>query len=374
MAEAMCGPSNALQQFKQQTDVDRTLQQDRLTSRHSPAQGFRSPNPHAGLLDPEFEAFQAGVEPALLNHLQPFQRPLDFSGSSQAPSWANDFQRLAISPAPAVTQQPRPWQTGAADTSKWAQGFRDQAFQSTQRAQSSSPSPQAFQQRARYGLTGFQSTFAQPSYIQPSYASEAQVKGKEPAVDQFDEAAFARAFDQAHEDMAVDTDTTVGPGTDTSFTVHQGPLDNFDFDAFLNQSRDELDRQFPADDMLHSSHTEHAPEQVLTAEEQQVDQQKQEDDALAATAQELLQKVEHNQSDKFKNSQFLGLMRKLRDREVRVEGDKMVETAATTVSHIHSTIASLQTAFPIHPSRCTMCKVPGCDESSHEFDHWESPY
>merc|ERR1712072_961611 len=58
----------------------------------------------------------------------------------------------------------------------------------------------------------------------------------------------------------------------------------------------------------------------------------QDDDALAATAEELLNKVEHNKTDKFKNSQFLGLMRKLRDREVKVEGDQMVETTVSQPS------------------------------------------
>lgn len=38
MADALCGPSNALQNLQKHTSVDRTLQQDRLTSRQSPSQ------------------------------------------------------------------------------------------------------------------------------------------------------------------------------------------------------------------------------------------------------------------------------------------------------------------------------------------------
>jgi|SRR5690242_3817442 len=49
------------------------------------------------------------------------------------------------------------------------------------------------------------------------------------------------------------------------------------------------------------------------------------DDEMAATAGRLLDRVADNTSEKFQNSQFLELMRRLRDREVRVEGDKMVE-------------------------------------------------
>lgn len=64
--------------------------------------------------------------------------------------------------------------------------------------------------------------------------------------------------------------------------------------------------------------------------EQQPEQKKEqpkvdENDEMAATAGRLLERVADNTSEKFQNSQFLELMRRLRDREVRVDGDKMVE-------------------------------------------------
>ena len=48
-------------------------------------------------------------------------------------------------------------------------------------------------------------------------------------------------------------------------------------------------------------------------------------DALAATAGQLLDSVKLDSSEKFQQSNFLALMRKLRDHEVVVEGDNMVE-------------------------------------------------
>ena len=45
-------------------------------------------------------------------------------------------------------------------------------------------------------------------------------------------------------------------------------------------------------------------------------------DELAKTAGQLLDSVSHDQSQKFKESNFLALMRRIRDREVRVEGDQ----------------------------------------------------
>lgn len=50
-------------------------------------------------------------------------------------------------------------------------------------------------------------------------------------------------------------------------------------------------------------------------------------DDLANTARELLTRVSDNTSEKFAKSSFLALMRQLRDGEVKVEGEKMVETA-----------------------------------------------
>jgi hypothetical protein len=55
---------------------------------------------------------------------------------------------------------------------------------------------------------------------------------------------------------------------------------------------------------------------------------KTDDDEMADTAGRLLERVADNTSAKFQNSQFLSLMRKLRDREVKVEGDKMVDVSA----------------------------------------------
>lgn len=56
-------------------------------------------------------------------------------------------------------------------------------------------------------------------------------------------------------------------------------------------------------------------------------------DELAKTAGQLLDNVKHDQSKKFQQSSFLSLMRQIRDREVHVEGDKLVDVS---LSHSHS--------------------------------------
>lgn len=55
-------------------------------------------------------------------------------------------------------------------------------------------------------------------------------------------------------------------------------------------------------------------------------------DELARTAGLLLDQVSGEQNPKFLNSQFLGLMRQLRDRTVVLDGDKMVENTGTSSS------------------------------------------
>lgn len=151
-------------------------------------------------------------------------------------------------------------------------------------------------------------------------------------------------------------------------------LDRYNFDSLLNDP--------VAEEMLR--------------EDQQVPDQQQDDiraqnndDALAATAEELLQKVSNNTTDKFRNSQFLGLMRRLRDREVKVEGDKMVEVESTTVRpsplHKHHPVHSLapDSAYASGSPSPVARRSPRPEFDSHiefgwseehEFDHWESPY
>jgi hypothetical protein len=396
MSDAACGPSNSLQQFKQQTQVDRTLQQDRLTGRQHPAQGFRSIDPNAGLLDPEFEAFQAGLPPPDFQSYQPHhQGPPPFQQAfpepSQGPSWAGDFQRMSIASPPPMQQHQH---YVGPSTSNWAQDFRSNVAQSAPRAQNSSPSPFAFQQRARYGMGGgFQSNFAQPAY-----APAVQSKGKEAVTEQFDEAAFERAFDMAKEDMMVDETTTsvfesasVQQRDEAASLVKESQMSQESHQ--LNQN-DLLDNQHDLHQGLDiglDMNSQYFPDETLAQEQKDSDQNtRDDDDALAATAQELLEKVEHNQTDKFRNSQFLGLMRKLRDREVKVEGDKMVETVSATQIHPKRTLtpdsgydsgantplaSTFNTSSTSTPHNPTICKTPQCDVlQDHRWDHWESPY
>lgn len=52
-------------------------------------------------------------------------------------------------------------------------------------------------------------------------------------------------------------------------------------------------------------------------------------DELARTAGQLLESVSHDQSQKFRESNFLALMRRIRDREVHIEGDEFREVSTS---------------------------------------------
>ncbi|GAM88466.1 hypothetical protein ANO11243_064990 [Dothideomycetidae sp. 11243] len=309
MADAYCGPSNALQNFQKHSSVDRTLQQDRVTSRRSPLENFRSAEPNAGVLDPEFEAFQAS-QPGPL----PFAEPagLSFHQSLNQRDWASDFQRLQLSPTPLQNQYaPAPLQAQHAPAAQ----FSHMSTASTNHAPMQSRTP--FQFQTQYGGFGGYGGLEQVMMRNntPIQASQAPVALNDASYDE----AFARAFDAAQEEIfsqenASSTDHLQEGmqdtlGRDLSSTMEQEIEQTFDLnDADLLRTR---------------------PLESATIEQHDDIKQQDDNDDLARTASELLDKVRHDQSEKFQNSAFLGLMRRLRDREVKVDGDKMVEVGVT---------------------------------------------
>ena len=136
-------------------------------------------------------------------------------------------------------------------------------------------------------------------------------------VDQFDEEAFARAFDAAQEEMLSQEAAVSQRDMQQETRLGEEELDDVMADGrpMMDITDADLLRRIPTNEM------EEAIEQQQAAD----------NDDLARTASELLDKVQNNQTEKFQNSAFLGLMRRLRDHEVKVEGDKMVEVSVLYV-------------------------------------------
>ncbi|KAI9367960.1 hypothetical protein BJX61DRAFT_537640 [Aspergillus egyptiacus] len=315
MSDAMCGPSNALQNFQKHTSVDRTLQQDRLVSRQSPSQGFRSQNHTDGVLDPEFAAFESNnLTRAPLPHVQHaghFVAPaphMPIAHPAEASNWANDFQNLQISgPLQPAQFQPGP---STAPMSGSQQSWHDEFVRQQQQPHTPVQQNQPFGLGQRF----------QPSFM-PSYGMQASPVGaftpaqetmanQASAVDAFDESAFEAAFEQAKSDMASQHEMSVAEThASDSQNKAQGDL------------AETVAPQIPAETIRIGSDTipQSDKENPLAAAD--------EADELARTAGQLLNSVSHETNQKFRESNFLALMRRIRDREVQIEGDEFRETA-----------------------------------------------
>ncbi|KAJ5570395.1 uncharacterized protein N7459_009825 [Penicillium hispanicum] len=303
MSDALCGPSNALQNFQKHASVDRTLQQDRLTSRQPPVQGFRSQSAHDGILDPEFAAFEANLGGPALPDPQPlaqFGAPAQPSGAAHvASSWASDFQNLHISGPPAPQLQ-RPHMASARN------GWRNEFF-SQQQQRAPMQHAEIHQSAAN---NGFQPAFA-PSHLMSNvsmgtHQPPLEMRSENPApMEQFDESAFEAAFEQARADLE------------------------------LQRAEASVEAEQPLPETNHIQPAESVHETIRIGSDLIPETDKQDTqawgrdaDALAQTAGQLLNNVQHDQSDKFQQSNFLALMRRIRDREVEVEGDEFREVSS----------------------------------------------
>lgn len=307
MADAVCGPSNPLQNLQKHTSADRTLQQDRLVNRQSPAQGFRSQNPNPGALDAEFEAFEHGFT----NQSHPeFQQPGPFMAPSHAPQqpfsanaadWAADFQKLQLSgPAPMPQQQFQP-----AASQGWQSEFLRQEKMISQQQQAQ----QRFQHINR-AFPSSQLNYQTPLGMAPTGQNALQNK-PQTKPETFDESAFEAAFNQAEQEMKRQMETqerTQSQPEEETSEVKERSTD-------ATQRRPSAAEQIRIGSDLIDNKTEDGKPR------------RDDPDELARTAGQLLDSVSHDQSQKFKESQFLALMRRIRDREVQLEGDEFREVS-----------------------------------------------
>ncbi|CAD6441524.1 7facf1ac-f920-491b-a552-7b1c9d017295 [Sclerotinia trifoliorum] len=329
MADNLCGPSNALQNFQKHSNVDRTLQQDRLVGRASPSQGFRtSSGPNAGQLDAEFAAFQAGHQsfspsPSIQNfsprHFQTsspqsFQNPPPQFAAGQG--WATDFQNMSISGPQAQFQQQGLHQTNQSQMGGgWHQEFAQSYGGSGSIAQGKQPvMSMNGPSMMNHGYNPMPRVLMQQNQLISTRQSSVENN------EAFDDAAFARAFDEAasaEKERAREQEQELEitrAQQETAIVSEQANADQkAEFD--LDRAESDLLNQAPL-----GADTIQDPAAATLEENTHAT------DALSRTAGELLSNVSDNQSDKFQNSQFLQLMRQFRDKEVTVEGDQVVGT------------------------------------------------
>ncbi|DAA73711.1 TPA_exp: Uncharacterized protein A8136_4145 [Trichophyton benhamiae CBS 112371] len=293
MADALCGPSNALQNFQKHASVDRTLQQDRISTRQSPAQGFRSNTSSQGQLDAAFNAFEAGHSAPLLdqpNNINTFlPPPPQFAPQPAADvsSWATDFQNLHI----AGPQLQQPLHQTKVDTPTFQANLAGRHHEPARGVQQT-PQSSMFQGSMGYrpGMGMLSNPgFARPDNYTPATSESLQSQSKPAEV--FDDSAFEAAFAEARAEIE------------------------------LQESARQQENLEPTPEV-----PERAPLETIRIGSDNIPAQLKEgmneSDELSKTAGELLDRVSHDQSQKFKQSNFLALMRQLRDREIVVDGDE----------------------------------------------------
>lgn len=351
-------------------------------------QGFRTPNPNAGILDAEYEAFVAG-EP-VLEPLDPphawehRQAPAVQLGilHQEAPDWAMDFQNLHVDQtqvtpipstqfrqqAPLQRSSPGPWQHD------FMQNHQPQSFRSSQYQQSS----------LGHATTGYAMSAQQfGPYNQQYNTPELAQQSENRLIESFDEEAFGKAFDQANLRLqyASDAGATFDLNRFSEETiddilrecyiaayeiksiedvpaVNQEQMNSLDFHAktgwiknLHSRLKDRHDYTSISERLarLQNPHNKSASQEVNNVPKEKIDyrigsdmildeslqrqgesSEAREADELAKTAGQLLENVKHDQSTKFQESNFLSLMRQLRDKEVKVKGDTIVNVSTNT--------------------------------------------
>lgn len=236
-----------------------------------------------------------------------FTDPSLISPPASSSTWASDFANAHLDRDSAPLRQKSLSNDKEtlrnAPPSGWHQDFL--------RQQSSMQGPWSFHSRTPFGQNEFNrpstlTRFPQPLDSHPPTTLQKQPGGEVDEI--FDESAFERAFDAVNLELHESENATQqdANANDT------GPVaSSFDFMA-------PVEYRIGSDRIADES------------SEQKTDNGNGDDaDDLARTAGQLLENVKHDQSSKFQKSSFLALMRQLRDKEVKVDGDKFVDVSPT---------------------------------------------
>ncbi|KZT08362.1 TPR-like protein [Laetiporus sulphureus 93-53] len=288
---ADCGPSNPLQGLSKRFDQDRGIQQDHFG---------------AGRAGSSKETFRSQYSAAAGSSQDAAQF---FSSSQTSPSLlagpsAFDFSALHASLPPPHLQSPVPSPQTHTPLSPaaWATDFLQQPAKQSSASQLSLG---ALAQRSSVDLAQESVTHVQPQQFTPG--------------------GFSQSFRPWNSmSMGYNVGTLsptsmmpLGMTTQVQAAGHKADAIQWEqvfesHEAALNASETVV-QEAPATEQANNT----SPQNVG-------------DDELARTAGRLMETVRSEQNPKFKNSQFMGLMRQLRDGEVVVEGDKMVPKDPTS--------------------------------------------
>ncbi|KAK3381467.1 hypothetical protein B0H63DRAFT_205956 [Podospora didyma] len=353
MADNMCGPSSGAKSFLEHTDRDRSRHQDRLAhnGNSSAGESFRSQATQGAIHDMGFQAAQAQhmmphpeafhAQPPLSHmammgfaagahgspmtgapihappvaHFQQAGHAPQVNGNSQ--DWVNQFSGLhhnAASPANQSISQP----------------FKPPPFAGHQGVPMASHLGMPMMGQS---LPMYAPTFHNAGPVGTPYVAQAGIFSNHAATVDDDE-AFANVFGAYAE--AYETSTTESAAKKQEPGLAD-PREGYDFApeiVALWEKERQLDEDFiAAQDEWMAEHGPNAVERMAEnletthlnpepAVEQPV---RREDKDLARAAFDIVSSVSNNNSDKFKNSAFFELMRRIGNSEIVVEGPNLVD-------------------------------------------------
>ncbi|KAK4054253.1 hypothetical protein OIV83_001279 [Microbotryomycetes sp. JL201] len=308
-----CGPVNPLAQLSKAYSSDRGVQQDHFGPQAGSSRtGFRQDAGGSAAMPDEAQQFyrQQQQQPIQPFDMTPLNRALTPStGESAPPAWAQAFARQGMGPVPTSSQAEQemfkrafaPPAATSTSQPQWAGDFQRMAHHTQQHQQ-----PQQ-QQTASQHHSGMHAT------------GQARLFGAGFGGGQF--SAMSRP-DAMHPMHAEPMQTSIQPFQDHAMTTREQ-----DWESIFKQQETSTSEPMVVQGEAETVTRPKSP--VLSPDDAR--------DLLARTAGALLDTVrsseeqkskednERSAQDKFANSSFLDLMRKLRDGEVAVEGDKMVE-------------------------------------------------
>ncbi|KAI1203733.1 hypothetical protein F5X97DRAFT_281840 [Nemania serpens] len=302
MADASCGPSNAFKGLARHVEQDRSHQQDRVApgSQH-PTQNFRSTPLNTGLTD-QFSAFQQQTA-ALPQHPTPNGAFLPHPADVRS----HPAQAATFFP-PHFTQKPAAFAPGVNDS--WVNDFQRMGLSNTQEpvmgqlpipfslASSQLPTPQSFVPPS-IGLHPMNQQFGSLAASNNMHMTQFR-ENASPAF----EARAKADLDQEFEDAMNEWMAQNGPEVETRTQGELGGQDDNSLAAELTAEVESTAREVLKED---------------SAEDQEQETE------LARAAQQLVDSVADNDSEKFKNSEFLALMRRIASQQLTVQGNDLVE-------------------------------------------------
>lgn len=251
-----------------------------------------------GGLNRELETIQHGPPPSIQQQKQPLHHQPSMIHHDA--DWSNDFMKEATIAHP-------PPQEGQFDDFEGAFRHNQSIAGPSTSAQPEMYHHQRYQPMQRYMPTTFNQGFMQHHQSAPL------------SITQTENQAFERAFDAVKQGKVI----AILYYTLFYFIHIYEHINIINTLIYIYDSLYFIDTEVNWEKEFAAQEEDWATE---FAEKEGINEDATNNDALARTAAMLLDSVDINDNPKFKNSQFMSLMQKLRDREVHVEGDKMVET------------------------------------------------